>query len=82
MRKGIYYLLISIFLIGIVFFAFEIVNMMVSLKYETNNPDDCISQISGADLCLTIVIFKWLLATSVVGLISLLFFKKRIQKQR
>jgi len=78
MRKIFYFISISLFAIGILFFAFEIVNMMVSLKYETNNPNDCISTITGADLCLTIKIFKGLTVICIVGLISLLFFKKRV----
>jgi hypothetical protein len=54
MRKVIYYILIGIFIIGIPLFAFGIVNTMVSIKYETADMGDCISSVSGADLCLTI----------------------------
>ena len=81
MRKIFFYVLISIFALGLLFFAFEILNMSVSLKYETNNSNDCISSISGADLCLTIKVFKWLSGICLIGLISLLFLKDRIFKQ-
>ena len=77
MRKVIYYTLICIFIIGIPLFAFGIVNTMVSIKYETADMGDCISSVSGADLCLTIKVFKGLIAISVVGLISLIIFKKK-----
>ena len=80
MRKIIYYILICIFIIGIPFLAFGIVNTMVSLKYETADMGDCISSVSGTDLCLTIKMFKGLIAICIVGLITLLYFKKRILK--
>lgn len=35
---------------------------MVSLKYETENIDDCISLLQGQNLCLTITIMKYIIA--------------------
>jgi len=81
MKKIVYYILICIFIIGIPFFVFGIVNTMVSIKYETADMGDCISSISGVDLCLTVKVFKGLIAICIVGLITLLYFKKRILKQ-
>lgn len=81
MKKVIYYSLISIFIIGIPLFAFGIINTMVSIKYETSDLGDCISSVSGADLCLTIKVFKGLIAICVIGLVSLLYFKNRLLKQ-
>jgi hypothetical protein len=72
MGKVIYYILIGIFSIGIPLFAFGIVNTMVYIKYETADMGDCISSVSGADLCLTIKILKGLITVCVVGLISLI----------
>jgi hypothetical protein len=54
---------------------------MVSIKYETADMGDCISSVSGTDLCLTIKVFKVLIAICVVGLISLIIFRKKILKQ-
>ncbi|WP_047451729.1 hypothetical protein [Alistipes sp. ZOR0009] len=82
MRKAIYYILISIFIIGIPLFAFGIVNTMVSIKYETADMGDCISSVSGVDLCLTIKILKGLIAVCAVGLISLIIFRKKILNQK
>lgn len=81
MSRIFYFVLIFFFAIGFLFFAFEVVNTMLSLKYETNYPDDCISAISGTDLCLMIKIFKGLTVICGVGLISLLFFKRKIVQQ-
>jgi hypothetical protein len=81
MRKIVYYILICIFIIGIPLFSFGIVNTMVSIKYETADMGDCISSISGVDLCLTVKVLKGLIVICIVGLITLLYFKRRILKQ-
>jgi len=81
MKKIVYYILICIFIIGIPFFAFGIVNTMVSIKYETADMGDCISSISGVDLCLTVKVINGLIVICIVGLIILLYFKKRILKR-
>jgi len=49
---------------------------MVSLKYETNELTDCISLVSGIDLCKTIKVFHFLAIVS-----GLIIFKNRILKQ-
>jgi hypothetical protein len=38
--------------------GFEVVNMLVSLKYETDRASDCISTVSGLDLCAAIRHFE------------------------
>jgi hypothetical protein len=63
--------------LGIPLFAFGIINTMVSLKYETENPTDCISSVTGQDLCLTINIFKGLILVCVILIIALILLKKR-----
>jgi hypothetical protein len=81
LRKIIYYTLLSISILGIPFFLFGNVNTMVSLKYETENPGDCISLVSGQDLYLTITILQGLILLCMVCIVLLLVFKKRILKQ-
>lgn len=57
-----------------------ILNTMVSLKYETDNPEDCISLVTGVDLCELITIMKiWNLICALI-FATLLIFKKRILK--
>ena len=34
-----------------IIFVFGVINTMVSLKYETDSPGDCISTVTGIDLC-------------------------------
>lgn len=81
MRKKIYYLLLLLSILGIPFFLFGIVNTMVSLKYETENPNECISLVSGQDLCLTIRILQSLVIICILFTILLLVLKRRISKQ-
>ena len=81
MKKVIYYILFSISIIGIPLFAFGIINTMVSIKYETNNQGDCISLISGQDLCFTIKVLQGLIVTCVVGIIALMILRKKILKK-
>lgn len=81
MRKKIYYVLLLISILGIPFFLFGIVNTMVSLKYETENPNECISLVSGQDLCLTIRILQSLVIICILFTILLLVLKRLILKQ-
>jgi len=69
-------------IIGIPLFEFMAFNSMVSLKYETNELTDCISLVSGIDLCKSIRTFHVLAITCGLTFIGLIIFKKRILKQQ
>ncbi|MEZ4778585.1 MAG: hypothetical protein R2786_04310 [Flavobacteriaceae bacterium] len=81
MRKTIYYFLLIFTLIGIPFSAFGVLNTMVSLKYETNNLTDCISLVSGTDLCLTINVFRGLTILFIIVFILLLIYRKKLLRK-
>lgn len=53
---------------------------MVSLKYETKNITDCISNVSGENLCNTTRNLKIAFAICVMLLFALIYFRKRILK--
>ena len=75
--KKIYFataLIVLGFLIPLSFYA--IINTMVSLKYETDN--GCISQVDGRDLCFEIRCWQAALLFSIIGIIALLIFRKKI----
>ena len=82
MNKSFYLVFLIISFLGIPFFALGILNSMVSLKYETENLTDCISKVTGTDLCLTITVFKVLTVLSALSFVGLLIFKNRIVKRR
>ncbi len=77
-KKITFYTLIGLSILGIPVFAFGIFNTMVSLKYETNNQIDCVSLVTGQDLCLTIQVLKGLIVACILTLIILIVFRKRI----
>lgn len=77
-KKIIFYILIGLSILGILISVFGIINTMISLKYETGSPIDCISLVTGQDLCLTIQVLKGLIVACVLTIILLTVFRKRI----
>lgn len=78
MRKNIYRFLLNLSGLGIPVLAYGIVNTTSKLKTEVNNPGDCISQVSGVNLCVSIHLMESGMVLCVVILIMLLLFRKRI----
>jgi hypothetical protein len=81
-RKCVYFLLVTISVLGILISPFGIINIMVSLKYETENIQDCISNVSGENLCNTIRNLKIMFVFSVLLLAGLIYFRKKIIDQK
>lgn len=77
-KRKVFFVLIGISALGIPLFAFGILNTMVSLRYETDSPTDCISLVTGQDLCSTIKILKGLIIACITAVILLTIFRKRI----
>ncbi len=77
-RKTFFYLLLILSIIGLFICPYGIINTMVSLKYETENMTDCISLVSGENLCIMIRNLKISFIICLIVLIFLLYFKKRI----
>jgi hypothetical protein len=80
MKKVIYFTLLAVSIIGIPFFAFGILNTEVSLKYETDNTTNCISFVTGKDLCLSIKVMRASLIICLLTMVILLSYRKRILK--
>jgi len=81
-KEIIFYSLIGLSTLGILVFAFGILNTMVSLKYETDSPTDCISLVTGQDLCLTIKVLKGLIIVCIAIIVLLLIFRNQIFDKR
>jgi hypothetical protein len=79
-EKKIYTLLKIILIIGLFIFPFGILNTMVSLKYETDSPGDCISKVTGNNLCDSITNMKILFVICFASLVILLVYKNKIVK--
>jgi hypothetical protein len=80
MKKVIYYLLLLFLILAIPILLYGVFNTMVSLKYETNSPNDCVSLVSGQNLCLRIKILHVLIVSCIIGLVTLVTFRKRVLK--
>ncbi|MNT66594.1 hypothetical protein D3C72_2046690 [compost metagenome] len=82
MNKIYYRILLCAAIFGLFLFPFGILNTMVSLKYETEGGGDCISRITGNDLCQSIVQMKSFLGISALLVLILLIFKRKILKSQ
>jgi amino acid transporter len=82
MRKTVYFSLFVISILGTLVAPYGIVNTMVSLKYETENIQDCVSNVSGENLCDTIRNLKIVFVFCVSLLIFLIYFRKKILKPK
>jgi hypothetical protein len=82
MSKLFYNIILLCLTLSVPLFLFSLVNTSVSLQYETNDNGDCISQVTGQDLCFTINIILFMLATCCIGLILFAVFRKRLIKKQ
>ena len=78
MKRGFYVALLIFLLIVFAVSFYAIINIGVSIKYETNN--NCISAVDGTNLCSLSNYAKIATLISGTGLILLLAFKRKISK--
>ena len=81
MSKIVYLVLLFLSFLLTLINGFAIVNVSVSIKYEIENPSDCISSVTGIDLCSELDKSK--LYTLIFGLVFmiLLVIRKWIVKK-
>jgi hypothetical protein len=60
--------------------AYAILNVMVSKKYETENPGECISLITGDDLCAALKSSKLITAVSFIVATMLVFIRSLLAR--
>jgi len=80
MKKSVYQTIISLLILVIVMSVFAVVNIQVSLKYETENVKDCISLISGRNLCQDLLTSKIIIVVCLIVVSGMLSFRGRIVK--
>ena len=79
MKKSIYILILILLFLAIPLFFLMMLNIGVSLKYETDF-GKCISQTSGVNLCQQLNILRGFFFGSIIFFIILLLYRKRIIK--
>ena len=80
MRKQVYNTIISILILVILVSVFGVINTQVNLKYETESSKDCISGITGRDLCLWIKSLKIIIIVCLILTSGLISFRYKIIK--
>lgn len=80
MRKSVYHTIISLLILVILVSVIGIVNTQVSLKYETDNPKECISRITGEDLCEFIRISKIVVIVCLILTSGMISFRYKLIK--
>lgn len=80
MKKAIFYLCPTVFIMTIPVLIFMIFNNAVSLKYETWELEDCVSLVSGQDLCMIEKILLLLILFCIISIILLIKFRKKFLK--
>jgi hypothetical protein len=63
-------------------YTFTIINVMVSIKYETVYPGQCISQITGDDLCAALRSSKLISAVSFILATIVVLGRSLLTKKR
>ena len=66
---------------GLVYCTSAILDIMVSLKYETEFENACVSIITGDDLCFVLTCYKVAIAILIVLTLLSLGLKNRLVKQ-
>ena len=81
MSNKLHLIILALLLLATLLNGFGIFNTMVSMKNELANPTDCISTVTGSDLCKILKAMK--LLTTVFGIVFLLFalIQKRIVRK-
>jgi len=74
------FLIISLIIFALIF-GFGIINTMVSLKYETNFDHECVSTISGDNLCNSLRNIKYLFYIDLIAIVILLLLQRKIIKK-
>ena len=78
MKKSVYQTIIGLLILVIVMSVFAVVNIQVSLKYETENMKDCISLVSGRNLCQELLVSKIIIVICLIIVSGMLSFRNRI----
>jgi hypothetical protein len=77
-RFKIYVTVLVLMILAIPVLAFGILNTMVSIKYETESGNQCLSIITGDDLCKAIESMQNSIGFCVLAIVLLIVFRKRI----
>lgn len=78
MKISVYQAIICILILWIIVSVFGVVHTSLRLPLETNNPRDCISSVTGQNLCKQILVFKINIVICMIVVSGMLSFKSQI----
>lgn len=76
-----YQTIISLLILVILVYVIAIVNTEISLKYETDNPKECISKITGKDLCEFIKTSKIVVIVCLILVSGMISFRYKLIRE-
>ena len=79
--KRFYYIILAIIILIIPIVFYMIINTMVSIKYETEGVETCISSVTGKNLCSQIDQLKVTIYIDMIVMIFWLALKNLIVKK-
>ncbi|MBV2194984.1 MAG: hypothetical protein KUL78_00570 [Flavobacterium sp.] len=80
MKKLIYFALLFLSFAGIVLFSYARINIGISLKYEVE-PGECISNVSGNNLCKQQEYFLYLTILCLVVFLVVIYFQRNTKSK-
>lgn len=80
--KRFYYIILAIIILIIPIVFYMIINTMVSIKYETEGVETCISSVTGKNLCSQIDQLKVAIYIDLIVMIFWLALKNLIVKKQ
>ena len=78
MNRIVFYALLFTSFMAIPLFLYALLNTMVSLQYEIEGSHNCVSQVSGLDLCFRFTLYAGLVIFCFLAFVGLLVFRTRI----
>lgn len=80
MRKSVYQTIISLLILVILVSVIGIVTTEINLRHETDNPKECISKITGKDLCEFIKLSKIVVIVCLILTSGMISFRYKLIK--
>ena len=81
MKPKTFNIILIIIIAVMVILGYACINASVSLKYETNVSNPCISAVDGTDLCMDLRMLKSCIGIVIIVCICLIAFRDKIVKK-
>ncbi len=73
----VFFIVLGLSILAIPIMALAILDTQVSMKYELDFYDNCISSVTGVDLCAKIQFLETGITICILNIVAFLIFRKR-----